>query len=333
MQPVRVKNSLDTMYQWVQKASAFCVLERKIREVKLTLAKARLYRKMERTNASGDSFNVTELIAYEERFLAALMWRQDALSESMVEDHGWDREDGVVGDVMLQKIALRHKAHASERFRGDGKGADFMWNVSVTEPWLVDDRDCPSPNDLADAAKLTTLARKLERVVWVSRGECPGWKNNLLEDMKDAVWLVLKGALKGGWYRVNERDSLMSADSARVRTLETLRAEAPSSFVGKMAAEMKAKNEKKKVRAEEEIATQNRLNSEKEVAQQRRRREKNRLPEPPTVGGGRRDENDYDNVDDDEGYNTKSDDDDGEDVVDNASAPTPIKKNKRGGIQ
>ena len=88
---------------------------------------------------------------------------------------------------------------------------------------------------------------------------------------EDTVWLVLKGALKGGWYRVNERDSLMSADSARVRTLETLRAEASRSFVGKMAAEMEAKNEKKKVRAEEEIATQNRLNSEKEVAQQQRR--------------------------------------------------------------
>ena len=160
MQPIRVKNSLDTMYQWVQKASAFCVLERKIREVKLTLAKARLYRKMERTNASGDSFNVTELIAYEERFLAALMWRQDALSESMVEDHGWDREDGVVGDVMLQKIALRHKAHANERNKG-GNGADFMWNRSVTEPWLVGGRDCPSSSDLADAAKLVVFCAQL----------------------------------------------------------------------------------------------------------------------------------------------------------------------------
>jgi len=217
-------NAFDKLFSWVQKASAYCVLERKIRDVKLTVAKARLYHKTEKANGSVESFDLSTLIEYEERFLAVLVWKRDRLESAMKRDHGWDPEDGEIGDQMLQKIALKHRVHASERSKGTA--TDYLWNVSATEPWLdVEQAEGPSSGDLAAAATLVSTSRKLERVVWCSRGECPGWKSNLLEDMKDILWLLLKGALDSGWYTVNELDWRTTADCKHKRRLERLERE------------------------------------------------------------------------------------------------------------
>ena len=176
----------DLVYVWVQKASALLAWWRKVQNVELTLAKARVY------NATSE-FDISSLIRLEERFYALLKKRVGILATGLAIEDRWNSSYGVMGDSMMKKIALKVGAYAKDRARG----CDILWNVSSCAPWFGKGKreqplDDGMPSELADAL---SVCRKLEVMVWASRGECPGWKSNLLEDMKDAIWLMLKGEL------------------------------------------------------------------------------------------------------------------------------------------
>ena len=167
-----------------------------------------MFNQVEAMNATPESFHLRALIDYEEKLLAVLRWRRNVLSNAMMIENDWDPEDGAMGDAMLKKVAMKHDVHAAERLRG----SDHRWNVSVGDPWFVPRHDEPPSGDLAAAAELVNLSQKLERQVWCSRGECPGWKSNLLEDMKDALWLLLKGSFETGWYRASPTSDVRARD-------------------------------------------------------------------------------------------------------------------------
>ena len=186
------KSNCDLLYSWVQKASAYCVLTRKIKQIEVTLSKARLFHALA-------AFDIGALIKVEEKFLAVLKWRSQVLGDAMMAEDGWDPEDGELGDEMMQKIALKAKVHD----RGRSRSGEGLWNVSVGQPWLGGSDAEPLSGDLAAAADLVRETLRLETMVWTSRGECPGWKSNLLEDMKDVMWLMLKGSFRTGWYGVH----------------------------------------------------------------------------------------------------------------------------------
>ena len=176
----------DLVYVWVQKASAFLAWWRKVQNVELTLAKARVY------NATGE-FDISSLIRLKERFYALLKRRVGILATGLAIEDRWNSSYGVMGDGMMRKIALKVGAYAKDRARG----SDILWNVSSCAPWFGKGKREQSLDReiLIELVDVLSVCRKLEVMVWASRGECPGWKSNLLEDMKDAIWLMLKGEL------------------------------------------------------------------------------------------------------------------------------------------
>ena len=181
----------DMVYGWVQKASAYLGWWRKVQSVELTLAKARVY------NETGE-FDISRLICAEEKFLTHIRERVAQLSTALCAEDKWDKSYGKLGDEMMRKIAMKISPHVKSR---TGKG-DMLWNVSACAPWFSSkEPKCASRQERANSSdimtlkSLMTLCEKLEVMVWSSRGECPGWKSNLLEDMKDVAWLILKGEL------------------------------------------------------------------------------------------------------------------------------------------
>ena len=176
--------SCDRVYAWVQRASALLGWWRKTHNVELTLAKARIYN-------DTDAFDISKMIAVEEKFLALLKRRVGILADALAVEENWDEGTGHLGNDMMKKIALKIGAHAKDRARG----GDFMWNVSATAPWFWKGKAVYKlPSEATEnVAELMALIKRWEIIVWSSRGECPGWKSNLLEDMKDAIWLMLKG--------------------------------------------------------------------------------------------------------------------------------------------
>ena len=179
------------VYGWVQKASAYLGWWRKVQSVELTLAKARVY------NETGE-FDISRLICAEEKFLTHIRERVAQLSTALCAEDKWDESYGKLGDEMMRKIALKISSHVKARTQ---KG-DMLWNVSACAPWFPSkESGCATrqervnSSDMMALKNLMTLCEKLEVMVWSSRGECPGWKSNLLEDMKDIAWLILKGEL------------------------------------------------------------------------------------------------------------------------------------------
>ena len=103
--------SCDRVYAWVQRASALLGWWRKTHNVELTLAKARIYN-------DTDAFDISKMIAVEEKFLALLKRRVGILADALAVEENWDEGTGHLGNDMMKKIALKISAHAKDRARG-----------------------------------------------------------------------------------------------------------------------------------------------------------------------------------------------------------------------
>ena len=86
----------DLVYVWVQKASALLAWWRKVQNVELTLAKARVY------NATSE-FDISSLIRLEERFYALLKKRVGILATDLAIE---ESPDGCISVDGIRRVAM-----------------------------------------------------------------------------------------------------------------------------------------------------------------------------------------------------------------------------------
>lgn len=210
---------MDSVIDWSYKAATYLALRDKTRDVDKTLSKAQLSLGMKRCAVAGD---LASAIHVEKQFRKTLSRCADDMRRALMRDGNWNPDGHAAGDDVIRHIATRMGRNASCDSRR-------IWNVSVLAPhWAgCDENDLKLLRDIHkdSAHAVVAFTQSLERVVWSMRDESESWMHNLIEDMKDAVWLMLQGRFDFDWHDERAGDE-RSVDDASASQLLTEKREA-----------------------------------------------------------------------------------------------------------